>query len=1434
MAPGRKRGAKGVKTMSDLSIGDLVLAKVKGFPAWPAKISRPEDWKKPPDPKKYFVQFFGTGEIAFVAPADIQAFTSEAKNKLSARCQVKGYFAQAVKDICAEFEELQQKNSCPLGYDTNNEAPVTDAVDGSVKVEQTDRTEYGETEQEMDSESLGDGSGLERCSKVKTEKDNQSCKPLVLDSANASPTILSKKGSKNSTNSVKELTSASSQGCHSVDEESPQNKSIQDKLTSGDHSVHPGTGRKQLANGQKVKITKRKLEGGEEVQNVTTLAGDASAEPIVVGLKSDVVSGESKKKPSLDLKSGSEANGKKKAKKLRKDRRHLEISDSENEIEEDNKLESSSGKPKVEPGCIRKTSQGTEGVQPFKRSKCADGAADVNKVVQASRNIDSRSSGVDVKLGNSEVKGSKPVGKVENRTTVKAQADVAGSNVLGEEDVPPPSKRSRRALEAMPSSSPIPQQPTKRRAVRLCDDDDNEEPKTPVHGGSIKKDTNLSHITESLKKSDAPNVTPIPAQQGVRASGRGQSGSSKELKSSIKPNDDTSFHNSQKLLEKKARIVTTPNLSCSPGKPEPEKVPSRDIKPILGSPKRSPVVVTVPRPISDPQKPSKQSDKVLDDVPQGKVVASSIPAPVAASDNLKSSLDQPNSERGKTDSSGERKKATPKSTSRINDHALSAGHPMETVSVPSERAEAGRDDRPLSLTDLKVLDPDMSMKELIAAAQAKRRQAQLLNAHGSLHPVFATYADIQGGSPNPGLSSHAPVHCKTMHSDAQGLCPRASPSSDVRQFTSIDPPECEEHEERRVSSEHWTTGGSLSGGTEAAVARDAFEGMIETLSRTKESIGRATRLAIDCAKYGIANEVVELLIHKLENEPSYHRRVDLFFLVDSITQCSHSHKGIASASYIPAVQEALSRLLGAAAPQGAGARENRRQCLKVLRLWLERKILPESLLRRHIDEIGTANDDATAGGHSFRRPSRAERALDDPIREMEGMLVDEYGSNATFQLPGFLSSNVFEEEEEEEEILNNPHQEDTEVSPVDGTPATGDNTEQSTVTPKDRRSRILEDVDGELEMEDVSGHQKDEIPLFTDVPHPSASNQSGSDRVPEAASNSPFELPPPEGWSPPLPLGSPPETPPLPSSPPPPTPPPPPPSLPAGPPPLLFTQPSLPPQPSMPLQHLAVASSIPSSSPMVGYQQPLVPHEVGSMPNVRLLLVGYLFILSYSIYLKISYDFHGLLFQGHRLPQMSVNAPHGPPPQPQPRFVPVGVCNSREPSGYNSRPLDYNHNDAYLNLQPPQSSQQFQPTNAPFSQMPMHPNPPPQIPSNNFSYPRPAVQQQSQHPYPPGPPPYALPNRPDGQRRYVGDEQWRVQSNEFSADQQRGMWMGGGRSSAGPTFPPEGYLRPHDRPPMNNIGFQPPAPNALPTGGPISGHGMPCRPDVTALNWRPA
>lgn len=48
-----------------------------------------------------------------------------------------------------------------------------------------------------------------------------------------------------------------------------------------------------------------------------------------------------------------------------------------------------------------------------------------------------------------------------------------------------------------------------------------------------------------------------------------------------------------------------------------------------------------------------------------------------------------------------------------------------------------------------------------------------------------------------------------------------------------------------------------------------------------------------------------------------------------------------------------------------------------------------------MDDIGVSNDDMTVS-LSLRRPSRAERSVDDPIREMEGMLVDEYGRSDVF------------------------------------------------------------------------------------------------------------------------------------------------------------------------------------------------------------------------------------------------------------------------------------------------------------------------------------------------------------------------------------------------------------------------------------------------------
>lgn len=49
--------------------------------------------------------------------------------------------------------------------------------------------------------------------------------------------------------------------------------------------------------------------------------------------------------------------------------------------------------------------------------------------------------------------------------------------------------------------------------------------------------------------------------------------------------------------------------------------------------------------------------------------------------------------------------------------------------------------------------------------------------------------------------------------------------------------------------------GKWSNYAEAHASLSSFEGIIRSLTRTKESIGRATRIAIDCAKFGVSAKV---------------------------------------------------------------------------------------------------------------------------------------------------------------------------------------------------------------------------------------------------------------------------------------------------------------------------------------------------------------------------------------------------------------------------------------------------------------------------------------------------------------------------------------------------------------------------------------------------
>ncbi|PQQ14296.1 ENHANCER OF AG-4 protein 2 isoform X3 [Prunus yedoensis var. nudiflora] len=352
MAPGRRRGANKAKAKSQLSLGDLVLAKVKGFPYWPAKISRPEDWKKVPDPKKYFVQFFGTEEIAFVAPADIQAFTSELKVKLTGRLPGKTKnFSQAVKDICEEFDELQKKKSNDLRDDTDPvcEVPSVNGVENNgVEVELKDGGEgtqdsNGETLKEE--EGIGDfGSKLERCSQIRGENGIEDVNPSTSCGANESSSHIISSETKNKMSAVSQpkkevLKKSNPDNSCNMKEDVSGSKHEEDGVRTKKHTER----QRSLANGHKsTKITgsKRKhdgtVEGHRNSSSGTSLKEDGSVyldhpksgERLRDGTKGKLGSGGRKREFSPDAcKSDSGIRVGKKAKDLLKAKNQIEVVD---------------------------------------------------------------------------------------------------------------------------------------------------------------------------------------------------------------------------------------------------------------------------------------------------------------------------------------------------------------------------------------------------------------------------------------------------------------------------------------------------------------------------------------------------------------------------------------------------------------------------------------------------------------------------------------------------------------------------------------------------------------------------------------------------------------------------------------------------------------------------------------------------------------------------------------------------------------------------------------------------------------------------------------------------------------------------------------------------------------------------------------------------
>ncbi|CAA6655752.1 unnamed protein product [Spirodela intermedia] len=905
MPPGRKKAGTQGETKGHLSVGDLVLAKVKGFPAWPAKISRPEDWDRSPDPKKCFVQFFGHLKCdAFVAPADIQVFNIESKSKLVVRSRV--------NEICEAYQQLHGKRSEKRSDDAAGSAirllpSASNAVQDN-KLNETSKSEdrAGMLKQETQTD--------DECSQDEFTvlKHSWQVQDGSLSSFLSGLLSFPLVGMKNLLSS-----------CTDLGKENGMTECFESKRVDGKLKPSAVNSPQDLVSEKKGNVGAPKLHKKNAAQKQVKYTTYESAH----------------KRSKSEKKFEDEHDGRL-VSPLDRGRvkfSHSPVSDSDAVSEKRSKGSRKSKKVAV-----------GKGKSPLDHESLdTDDSSSIVRDREGKMLMDNSSSSK--KSGKFSPSATEPLinmvrltGKKAVTVSTEGAEHGRGSGLLKKDTQLSDQKKSPSHTHA------------RRRTFRIDDDEDDEIHRTPIHRkhdrmGSPKPNDMFYKDKISLDKLEH-RVQQSPG------------------------------HSEERRPEK----FVGKHVSHSPGKQEHQRSSSREPRMITQSPKAS-------------VKPSSAAKQVESKIKISTVV--SVKTHTVSSKHLTGNFDElsrfnhaiPQKAKQSTleKAKGAQKadllmNAVMENKTNVN---FSAERSADKDFSIDERLVAANDRSASSIAESSTSDCTTSMKHLIAVAQAKRREAHLQgHSHDRIVGLVSSPAVARERSPSP-LSVVQDISTISFiqKDNRESL---SSPTSASQNCVTVGCVEPEGHHERSASPGGLPPQGSLSGGTEAAVARDTLEGMIETLSRTKESIGRATRLAIDCAKYGIANET------------------------------------------------ALRRLLAAAAPAGSVASENRRQC----------------------------SNDGSNSGIFLRRPSRAERSVDDPIRDMDGMLVDEYGSNVAFKLPGFISTHVFEDEEDLPGSLSGDAGNE---SPIEGTTAVV-KPGTTIIHPSDRRHLILEDVDGELEMEDAS------------------------------------------------------------------------------------------------------------------------------------------------------------------------------------------------------------------------------------------------------------------------------------------------------------------------------------------------------------------------------
>ncbi|CAL1412229.1 unnamed protein product [Linum trigynum] len=1154
MAPSRKRGVSRATAAArrQWKVGDLVLAKLKGFPAWPATISEPEKWDLKSDWKKVLVYFFGTQQIAFCNPGDIEPFTEEKKQSLLTKRHGKSAdFIRALEEIIDSFDKAKKQDHVNDLSSSEAFANGGNSLESSQK-DIKSRTAASETtvtwrdnpalpdDDAADvppSGSFDDKEGLLKQSVSNVEKPiiatytsrkrsggsrSRKCvsqkKVVSPEMPKSLPQLVSGRLqnsaplSQSSRVSVGDLPSVSvregsvrrtkhiRKSPEAVEDENMEfpalvsNGSVEDDLSeivcadSGSVSLHDVSTVDSCCEVEQFEAAVERL--GEEAQLAKCLdfqikavvirkkrklnrkrATNEAAEPIArpdTGANFEV--GANNTGPNLQLMFGNQ-----------KETTGKEVGDEHLPLVK---------RARVRMGEVPSSSE-EHGSYQSEGKTLSDGLFISQETQNSVSQAEERTSGeIALNMGNQvssslnsdvEFHITKAVNETMNHLSPSENSQILEGNVLlsrvkdsqpfghlaeGESALPP-SKRLHRALEAMSANAAEETSTPKTcftysapKGLENMETEEHSEDSlgTRVHGLCLSSNEALEEGTRSSIKADSSDEKiEVPC-------------SSEPSMNEVAENIN---HGNEKDLD---RLGLQPNSNYSAVQVQ------TPVNLMLDADNQLAVVDSNHTPLDqqllleDGEPESRESNDMKVETPENNSESSILHAVEGSVGN------DPKVFQVTVDAS-------------ICDDVESHNSKTDEHQQPFGCHKLGKDDQMLMEASGITFSYDhCSDKDAMGSQPAT---------------LPADEESPAGMSPTTASMCHASTsESANFNQNSGGSSPNTNSNQRQDSGTTLT-------DEEKIDSgalQRPTSVGRCSNYAELQAALSSFKGMLGLLTRTKESIGRATHIAMDCAKFGASEKVMEILAHTLECESSLHKRVDLFFLVDSVAQCSRGLKGDVSGAYTSAIKAMLPRLLSFAAPPGNLAQENRRQCLKVLRLWLQRRILPESFIRHHIWELDSRGASTSTAAYS-RRSARTERALDDPIRDMEGMLVDEYGSNSSFQLPGFCMPRMLKEEDEGSDSDGGSFEA---VTPEHNHEVTLEEREFSGPTAPEKHTHILEDVDGELEMEDVAVEMSSST---IDAPHGQFEHHFPSQYA-----------------APPLPQEMPPSCPPLPSSPPPPPP----------------------------------------------------------------------------------------------------------------------------------------------------------------------------------------------------------------------------------------------------------------------------------------------------------